>query len=446
MPQTATDPPSPAEIDSLRAVIGDFLQQRLQTKLDKLKAADDGLRDKAIAEHQPSAWLASAAQRVGQIQQVTHAIKFTHPDAKGSSLSCAGNPQAGDARLGSHSVASGWVCDVVGNAAALDVFKFLKLTVNGRSLLDRSLAGDTALAAALADDAGTAAAWMQAFASLPESKGPPASHKLAKQVYWPLADGSYHLLAPLFPSALTHVVWQRLRADRFSDAAKAARAAQRARQPHPHGFCEYPHLVIQNFGGSQPQNISQLNSERGGENRPRGENWLLPSLPPHWQASGFRPPWHIDSIFPRRFGKQRQVDWLTQSLRELLSAVAAADYNNRRIREQRAEWVSQIIDELLQFAARSQSLPAGWSSDPRCQLDLAERYWLDPGRAETDTDFAHQRAAADWRDEICRAFARWLNAALSSDKARMGLVEAKVWQNELAAALSMIRTELDDHE
>lgn len=218
------------DTEQIRQAIIAFTQDRFQPKLDKLKDGDDEARRKLLAEHEPQAWIADAARRVSQIQQVTHALKFTHPDAKGSSLSAPGNVQAGEFLIGSHTLADSLPPDIVGNAAALDVYKFLRLEVDGQSLLDRAIAGDPALASALSDDADLAAQWMAAFATLPEPNGQPATHKLAKQLYWPLGEGRYHLLAPLFPTSLAQVVWAGIRKDRFSDEAKAAREARSSKR------------------------------------------------------------------------------------------------------------------------------------------------------------------------------------------------------------------------
>jgi CRISPR-associated protein Csy1 len=251
----------PGESQRIRAEIERFLREdRLQPKLDELKEGDDEARQKLIADHQPATWLANAARRVGLIQQVTHAIKFTHPSADGSSLSSAGNPAAGMDIVGSHLLGDAAPPDVAGDAKALVVYKFLRLTVDGRTMLDRAAARDSALAKALSDDAAQAGEWMAAFAGLPDARGNPASHKLAKQLYWPIGGGGYHLIAPLLSSPLAHAVHKRINADRFSEAATAARAARRTNKTHPHGYRDYPDMAIQKFGGSKPQNISQLNS------------------------------------------------------------------------------------------------------------------------------------------------------------------------------------------
>lgn len=433
----ATYGSTPQTVSALRAAILGFTTERLQAKLDKLKPEEHEARQKLIDAYQPAVWIAEAARRVGQIQQVTHAVKFTHPSAEGSSLSSRGSPAAGSGVVGTHSLGTAAVADVVGNAAALDVYKFLRIEVEGMSLLERAMAGDTALAEALSADANEAQRWMSAFAHLPEPKGGPTSHKLAKQVFWPLNEGGYHLLAPLLSSPLAQVVYQRLNDDRFSESAKAARDARRAGRPHPHGYRDYPNVVIQSFGGSKPQNISQLNSER------RGENYLLASLPPVWEAPLIHPPRHIETVFDRYFERRLEVRRLVTALREFLRRTAKAG-SNVRIRDTRSEMVIALCGELLQMAAEIRhGLEPGWTAGTDCRLDRAEQFWLDPWRAESDATFAATRQGYDWRDEVCRRFAVWLNNRLKTDLTLFGDPEDQAWRKALAQELRLLREELN---
>lgn len=421
----------------IRNAIAGFLQGRLQPKLDKLKDGEDEARQKLIFDHQPAVWIADAVRRVGQIQQVTHAVKFTHPSADGSSLSSPGNPAAGSLTVGSHCLGAETLPDVVGNAAALDVYKFLRITVDGRTFLERAISSDPAFAEALSEDAAKAAEWMEAFAGLPAPKGRPASHKLVKQIYWPVGEGAYHLLGPLLSSSLAHVVHQRISNDRFSDEAKAARDARRVGKAYSHGYRDYPNLVIQSFGGSKPQNISQLNSER------RGENYLLASLPPVWESPTIRPPLKVETVFARYFEQRKEVRRLTDVLRDFLRRVADAG-TNTRIRETRADLVAELCGEALHMGAELRAyLPPGWTAGTDCQLNLAEQCWLDPERGLHDPDFAAYVRRGDWKDEICLRFGNWLNTRLQTDKTHFGGSEALVWQSALGSELKMLREELD---
>lgn len=142
-----------------------------------------GQTGKEEARFQRETWLADAARRASQISLVTHALKYGHPDARGSSL-YVDDATVPEGYVGTSSCRTIHE-DVVGNAAALDVFAFLKLEHAGKSLLQRVMENDDNLRAAFSDDAELAAVWMAAFRRMKESEGRPASHTLARQVYFP---------------------------------------------------------------------------------------------------------------------------------------------------------------------------------------------------------------------------------------------------------------------
>jgi CRISPR-associated protein Csy1 len=426
------------QVTHIKAIINQFLQERLQPKLDKLGESENEKRQKVLDAYRPETWIANAAQRVNQIQQVTHAIKYTHPDAKGTSLNSQGNAAAGQTLIGTHTLNSSATLDVVGNAAALDIYKFLCLDVGGKTLLNLACELAPALGASFSSDAEDARTWMAAFARLTEPKGQPSSHKLAKQLYWPLRNGEYHLLAPLFPTTLVHCVFNGIREDRISEVAEAARNAHKNKQTHHHGYREYPNFAIQNFGGTKPQNISQLNSER------HGENYLLASVPPVWNRSLINPPLKVESIFSRWLNRTQHIYHLTRKLRHFLAKAQPA--NNISIRNKRAELVALIRDEVMQTAACLQDLSPSWSQHEDCQLNADERNWLDPWRGREDKVFAAERAATDWQDAICHRFGNWLNARLNVDKTPMGDPEHAEWSGQLKKELRMMHEELDFNE
>lgn len=418
---------APSLLDSptsavLRTVVETFIQERLQLKLDKLGDSDEDAakREQLRGEHQRETWLADAARRVAQIQLASHTLKPIHPDARGTSV-YLNPPFCTDAALvGTHVLGADRADDVVGNAAALDVFKFLKLQAQDKTLLARFLEKDAALVQAMSDDTAQAQNWAEAFAGIVENKTAAASHTLGKQLYFPLPDGSYHLLAPLFPTALVHSLHTTLQEDRFSDAAKEARAARKAGTDHPHGYREYPNMVVQNFGGSKPQNISQLNSERGGANH------LLPSVPPIWQNQGTQPPLRHASVFDKggSVARDKNLRFWTKTLRKYL--LKELDRNNVHIRDKRAAMVEEIIFAVLDLAALIQCLPGGWSQASACRLGAAEKCWLDAESAPTNDD---------WQTEVAERFGLWLNAAISTDDTLMGDDESRAWKHRFLEAL-----------
>lgn len=423
---------SPPIFGNYREAIHTFLQERLNAKLEKLKADEDGKRTELIAQHQPSAWLEDAARRVQQIQAVTHSLKPIHPDARGTNLYVEPHTLPPLAELGSHALGERFVGDVVGNAAALDAYKLLKLEVNGRSLLTALLAQDADALAALHADPAQAQALRDALVSLtqPRAEGP-SSHTLAKQLYWLTGsdacdDSHYTLLAPLYATSLAHAVHAQLQEARFGEANKAARQARRERKVHDGVFHDYPGLAVQNMGGTKPQNISQLNSER------RGMNYLLSSLPPQWQASAVRLPVHATSVFDRLFIARPEVRRTVRALRVFLESDPDA---NLATRDRREELLGALVDELVSLAAELQQiLPPGWSRDDERFADLhrSEQLWLDPLRAEQpdEADFAREWLQMDWPAAVGQRFANWLNAQLRG-KLPVGDAEARAWQKEL---------------
>ena len=422
------------DVAQWRQVIHAFIHERKQAKLDKLKPEDVEEKQAIEEAYHPETWLADAARRASQIQTATHTLKPIHPDARGTSLYITSYPEHPDELVGTHSLGNSLTDDVVGNAAALDVFKLLKLEHNGESLLKRMLAGDDSVKVALSRNSELAEDWTQAFVGITESKSRPASDTLAKQLYFPLADGSYHLLAPLFPTSLIHHVHQQMREDRFGDEAKASRDVRKQNLFAAQGFREYPNLVIQKFGGTKPQNISQLNSER------YGENWLLPSLPPTWHANDLKPPTTVATVFDKWLFQRRPIRELTRSLREFLKK--SGDYTNINIRQQRADLVARIVDEVFLFSFELLELPAGWSAAAGCQQDRSEALWLDPYRRFSDDHFKKEYEWKDWPDEIARRFGNWLNAVISTDRTPMGEAEALQWQGDLEKEINLFRLEM----
>jgi len=140
----------------------EILTERAQAFRQAITAFIDGRRDAKLkgddndgdiaAKYEYGIWLADAARRVNQIQAVTHVLKATHPDARGSSLHLAPTNLPQHREIGSHLLGDTFAEDIVGNAAALDVYKLLKLEHDGQTPLDLLLAADADAIAALHTD------------------------------------------------------------------------------------------------------------------------------------------------------------------------------------------------------------------------------------------------------------------------------------------------------
>lgn len=396
-----------------RAAIAAFIEARKEAKL---KGKEDDAE--TASKYGYETWLADAARRVSQIQAVTHVLKATHPDARGSNLHVAPDSLPRHEEIGTHVLGDDYAEDVVGNAAALDVFKFLKLEVEGRRLLDWIRAGDPDLRAALHEDAGVAADWMRAFNGLVRRDAKPTSHALAKQVYWLVGenaaeDAHYHLLQPQFPSSLAQAVHTDIQEARFGEANKLARQARRIKEPHEGVYRDYRNLVARKLGGTKPQNISQLNSERA------GVNYLLASLPPpRWERERPRDLLKLDSAL-ERFAWFEGARPLIKVLADFLRSNPEPTQSTR----DRREAIERALGlQLALFAAEVRArFEPGWTRVPECWLPVCEQLWLDPdrielpsreGSAQDDLDFIEAYHRGDWPDEVAGRFANWVNAQL----------------------------------
>ncbi|MDK9363034.1 type I-F CRISPR-associated protein Csy1 [Lelliottia wanjuensis] len=410
---------------SLAAFIAEYIAGRRQTKLDAFEkeAAKRSAEDSAtLAEerrelerrYEPKAWLTDAAKRAGQISLVTHAAKFTHGDSKSSSI--YSEAVAAEGYLSSAAL-QGLEPDAVGNAAALDVAKLLQARIEGDSLLDCLKRGDHRPFAAFTDDGTQLNEWISGF-SRALTAAEPASHKLAKQNYFPV-NGDYHLLSPLFATSFVHALHQKMIALRFGDEVKAIWKARREKTWHPQPLVRFPDAAETHFGGTKPQNISYLNSVRG------GRTWLLSAQPPQWKRAE-KPPVNMHSLFA--FGGQfdRRARGTVTLLVSLLSRTGK--YTNHRIRGAREEYIEALIDLLFLVATEIQREAwQGWTLN--CpELKTHQQLWLDPWRTKTDEAFRLEREKDDWQASVAEDFALWLNARLRKALPEVGAGEKREWE------------------
>ena len=380
----------------------------------------------------PTNWLADAAIRAKQIQMVTHALKFTHTNAKGSSLYCPGGTPESESMLSGEVISTASLVspdiDVIGNAAALDVAKFLRVENNGKALIECIRQSDLSSLQPFAQDEKQLTEWAESFQQV-LSGSELSSHKFAKQMYFPVAKSKYHLLSPIFSSSLAHALHGRLAASRYPAAAKLARQAKRESKYSNIQVVDYSNTAQQSFGGTKPQNVSLLNSNRG------GKSFLLSCAPPNWKVQR-KPPLRVTSVFSRNhFGlRVRKEIWALQQY--LLNQLNKKSIKS--IRDQRAQRVDQLIDQLIQYAAEIHNLThhIGWSALPECRLSRAEQLWLDPHRSLQDDVFAKEYEQNDWQAVIADQFARWLNNRIKHEKLTLGDSEHQEWKQLVLEVLT----------
>lgn len=369
-------------------------------------------------------WLSDAAKRAWQITLVTHAPKFTHGDAKGSGALVTPDTTPGSLFITTRSLNCPAI-DVIGNAAALDVATLLLIKQGNSQLIDILQQGEWNPLRQFAQDDDQAEQWRIQFLDALTNKTP-ASHSLAKQLYFPVKEPDqqqYHLLSLLFPSSLAHALSERIDASRFSESAKAARQARRDGIYSADPVIEFVSLAEQHFGGTKPQNVSLLNSKR------HGRTFLLSCLPPTWQSQAAYP--DNDQVFWRQFAWQQKG--LIRQLKQFLLQRVDKE-NNRHIRRQRAELVSELITQLHHHAARLRNAPSGWSHKRKLSAHLCQ--WLDP-----QSPYLSQ--TIDWQYLAGESFARWLNQQLSDEQLLMGDIELHVWRKQMTRQLRLLSNDLE---
>lgn len=430
-----------ADAQAIRDLIERFIAERRDTKLEKL-SPDSEKYQQTLEQFKREEWVEDAARRVGQLQVVTHVLKGIHPDAKGTNLFVRPEELPVSNALGSHA-GSTLFSDVTGNAAALDVYKFLKLEYQGSSLLERFTRQCPDTTTALSDNPTLGEEWAADFASITEAKATPASHVCAKQLYWLKGENAscnedYVLLAPLFPSSLVHEVFQAIQHDRFSEEAKAARKARRDNKAAEAEVHNYPEFAVRKLGGTKPQNISQLNSERG------GNNILLSSLPPQWDTSRLTPILNT----PTAMRQLRSHRDFYKPLHDFHNFLRTNPRPNISTRQKVQRLVREIIDGVISFTMKTHGLPAGWTAIDeiredgtvqRCTLPDYEKHWLDPLRAAHDEAFRQQHAMSTWQTELRQSIAREINRALNKGEYALGASDAefKEWERNAKQHSSM---------
>jgi len=341
-----------------------------------------------------SNWLPDAAKRAGWLSMLTHPGKFTHPSAKSNAIIANAEPKPdGFLRTGNANAD----LDVLGNAAALDVYKFLSLTLtDGQTVLAHLEQTSEQIQAQFKLSTQPFEELQQGLLAIKQTSDTAKTSEKIKQVYFPVDDG-YHLLSILTPSGLMFKLKERINILRFSDQAKQAREDRRHQVHNEQGFDELYNLAVIGFGGTKPQNISVLNSQNG------GTVYLLPSLPPQLEIRAIQPPktsFFKDSLYYKHY----------QDSFKALHRLIAANHNNIDIRDGRDYWIESIAEQVIEKVWQLRQLDAGWSE--ATNLPLAQKIWLDAAYLE------QRENEDDWLDEITRSLVDWFRFAYEKTVAK----------------------------
>ncbi len=371
--------------------ITSYLQERKTLWLksrEKNKTEEEihQLHTQANEEFSLNQWLPKAAKRAKQLFIVSHPAKFSHSSAKTSSIIANPKPDS-DGLLRSGNAKA--PLDVFGNAAALDVYKFLNITFDDNKSILQHLEKNSDF---IQRQLKTSEDYDEIRQNLLKIKSDDFdvefTSSLVKQVYFPVEKG-YHLLSLLTPSGLLSEFKKRINGINRSEENKLAREAKKKNEKSEHQIKNIYNITKIGFGGTQPQNISSLNSQM------YGESYLLPSMPPKLSIRNINLP--TKNFFSQTLWKTPFIDDF-----KFYHQVLKDKRNNIQIRDKRDEILVSILYKISNIMKAVRKSESGWSNSSHYSSLLNwQKIWLDNVNLEL------RIKQKEYLEEIKKPCSRW---------------------------------------
>ncbi|MCF7859722.1 MAG: type I-F CRISPR-associated protein Csy1 [Candidatus Cloacimonetes bacterium] len=346
-------------------------------------------------------WLPDAAKRASQISFASHPCTFSHPSARKNKNSYVTSVIEKSIKAPDGYLRSGNVqveIDALGNAAALDVYKFLTLKMqDDRKLIDHIEQGSHLAVALLTIQSENYETLRTNFLKIKNTSnnGNTITSSKIKQVFFPV-ESDYHLLSLLSNSGIIFDLKKRINSIRFSEENKQAREKKRNNVFHEKSFPELYDLYVVGFGGTKPQNVSVFNYENG------GRAYLLKSLPPKILQRNIR--------FPKKnFFMETVRFYHYRSIFEALHKLFQADYNNTRIRTARDFHIQELIDRIIAAMWAVRSIPFNNYRPELSNLKKHQKIWLCPEFQESRESEEH------WLGDLCNEISSWIVIAYEKE-------------------------------
>lgn len=309
-------------------------------------------------------WLIDASNRAGQLSVTTHPPKFSHPDAKIDAIIAKCN-QKNDGLLRSGNIKVG--LDVVGNAASLDVNKFLHLELDNNLTILQNLEQNTDYIKTQFE-IDNFDEIRSNFLKIKKSGLTTKSSDKLKQIYFPVGD-DYHLLSLLTPSAIVYKLKQRINenfqpfSERNKQEKEKVERAVKDKKELKGDLNSIWNLTAIGYGGTKPQNISVLNNQNG------GIAYLLSSMPPILQKRKTQPPKKdfFSNIWLNNYLKEdfKELHGILNNRQEELAIKRKIEKENkpyRSIRAIRDELIiPNIIFQIKKEIEKIREISDGWS-------------------------------------------------------------------------------------
>lgn len=374
-----------------------WLKKKLKSDITEFEAKE--VERECEEEFSLKKWLPHAAKRAGQISISTHPCTFSHPSGRKNKNGYVTSVIAESSRKPDGYLRTGNVyaeADALGNAAALDVYKFLSIVTGDDLSVMEHIQQDTELAKSLLNiNTESYDSLKVGFMAMASSDEAVVTSSKIKQVYFPV-EGDYHQLSILSNSGMIFELRKRIDALRFSDAVKEGRELRRGNAYSESGYSEIYDITTIGYGGTKPQNISVLNNQNGGKAH------LLLSVPP---------------IMERREIKFPTKNFFVQSLRHydfkdilerfdnILKIERDSEIPLDKTRKGRDRCLGDILDIVLQKMMALRAVSIQQFRPETSKLPVWQMLWLceqhEVQRIEKD----------DWLDTLCDQISHWIHAA-----------------------------------
>lgn len=365
----------------------DWLRKKQKSSMSEEELFE--LRLECEKHFSPEEWLPNAAKRAGQISMSTHPCTFSHPSARKNKNGyvtpvMADVKQRNDGYLCSGNVEA--EVDALGNAAALDVYKFLTLPMDDGLTLIEHIQNESEIAKKVLNiKTEKYEVLRRGFLEMINSAEEMVTSSKIKQVYFPVDDG-YHLLSLLTNSGIVYQMRQHIDRLRFGEETKTLRELKYENRPSDKAFMEIYDITTIGYGGTKPQNISVLNNQNGGKAH------MLMSMPPVIKNRDVR--------FPKKnfFGESLNP-WDLKEIFVALEKIFKTNYNNKKIREGREYRYEQIIDMILLKMYKVREVAKEQYFEKNSQLKLHQKIWLLDEKRRIEED--------EWLEKLLKEITQW---------------------------------------
>ncbi|WP_319561096.1 type I-F CRISPR-associated protein Csy1 [Marispirochaeta sp.] len=375
---------------------------------EKLKKIDDENEKQLVIlqgdeKFNPNQWLPNAAIRARQIKISSHPCTFSHPSANKhknkddkTTAIIAKKPKKNDGYLRTGNVESD--LDALGNAAVLDVYAFLNLTMeDGRNLIEH-IESETIVAKELLNiPTATYENLRKGFLAMitNEEKETITSSRI-KQVYFPIDSENYHLLSILSNSGIIYDLKDRINKFRFSEEHKELREMKRKNEYSENGFKEIYDTTTIGYGGANPQNISVFNTIN------RGRSYLLLSAPPTLTKREIRFPrknFFFESI---RYYHIREP---LQKLHGIFKSGVDSVIPRRNLESGRDNRIEEILDAIILRMSVIRTVSSEQYNEETSELPYHQKIWL------LEINEKKRNDQDEWLNTLCSELSNWIITA-----------------------------------